>query len=342
MRLCVGTAKGIVILEPERGKVPRMISADPPSVWCMAQDCADPHLIYAGSIHNPQAGSARGKGSLAASEDGGRTWRDITPVGAHDEEVWALATAPDRHGELFAGTSHARIFHSEDAGRSFRECTGFLKLPGRERWTFPPPPHVPHVRSLSFDPRDPNIIYVGVEEGGAFRSRDRGETFEPLNQSIYADIHTIAADPDQPHRLYATTGHGFYVSATDGATWSEVKSLSRPYAVPLLARDHAAGVVYTAAAGGPPPTWTMDQIGADALMYRSADHGNSFEAITLGDGNAHPTRGMVMRLMAHPEDDRIIFGALSDGGVIKIDEREELVSLVAEKLPPAYDLAVLP
>ena len=52
MRLCVGTAKGIVILDPGRGATPLMVSADPPSVWCMAQDCADPNLLYAGAIHN--------------------------------------------------------------------------------------------------------------------------------------------------------------------------------------------------------------------------------------------------------------------------------------------------
>src|SRR5215472_13283355 len=87
MRLCVGTAKGIIVLDPDRGGAPLMVLADPVSVWCMAQDCEQPDILYAGSIHNLQAGSARGKGSLARSLDGGRTWHDITPRNAHDEEV---------------------------------------------------------------------------------------------------------------------------------------------------------------------------------------------------------------------------------------------------------------
>lgn len=342
MRLCVGTAKGIVILDPERGATPLMVSADPPSVWCMAQDCADPNLLYAGAIHNAQAGSARGKSSLAASDDGGRTWRDITPGNARDEEVWALAASPTRPGEVFVGTSHARIFRSEERGFGFRECTAFLKLPGRERWTFPQPPHVPHVRSLSFDPRNPDHIYIGVEEGGAFRSRDHGVSFEPLSQSIYADIHCIAADPVNSQKLYATTGGGFYISTTGGSSWAQVRGMSRSYTVPLLVRRGASATVYTAAAGGPPPTWTMDQLGADSLLFRSTDRGSSFTAIASADGNVHPMRGMVMRLVAHPADDCVLFGALSDGGVLKIDEREETISVVAEKLPPAYDLVVIP
>jgi photosystem II stability/assembly factor-like uncharacterized protein len=341
MRLCVGTAKGIVILDPERGATPVMVSADPPSVWCMAQDCADSNLLYAGSIHNAQAGSARGKSSLSASDDGGRTWRDITLPNARDEEVWALAASPARPGEVLVGTSHARIFRSEERGSIFRECAAFLKLPGRERWTFPQPPHIPHVRSITFDTRNSDIVYVGVEEGGAFRSRDRGVTFEPLNQNIYADIHCVVADPEDSMMLYATTGAGIYTSATGGASWTQVKGMARSYAVPLLARAGAGAPVYTAAASGPPPTWTMDQIGADALLFYSTDRGNSFAAIPAADGIAHPTRGMVMRLVPDPGDEHVLFGALSDGGVVKIDEREETISMVAEKLPPVYDLAVI-
>jgi hypothetical protein len=33
---------------------------------------------------------------------------------------------------------------------------------------------------------------------------------------------------------------------------------------------------------------------------------------------------------------------MSDGAVIKIDEHEGTVVVLAEKLPPVYDLAVLP
>ena len=341
MRLCVGTAKGIVILDPDRGATPLMVSADPPSVFCMAQDCARPNLIYAGSVHNAQAGSARGKSSLAVSDDGGRIWRDITPGSARDEEVWAIAAAPDRPDEVFIGTSHARIFRSEDAGRTFRECATFLKLAGRDRWTFPQAPHVPHVRSLTFDPHHPDTLYIGVEEGGVFCSRDRGHSFEPLNQSIYADIHCVAADPDDPARLYATTGRGLYVSANRGTSWTPIKEMARNYMVPLLLRRNAKGVVYTAAASGPPPTWSIDERGADALMYRSNEDGATFTPIASSDGVAHPMRGMVMRLIAHPEDHHVLFGALSDGGIMRIDERENTVSMIAEKLPPAYDIAIV-
>src|ERR1700733_2683121 len=141
MRLCIGTAKGIVILDPSRGAIPLMVLADPSAVWCMAQDAVDPNLIYAGSTEH-----IRGKGTLARTTDGGRTWTDVTPPLAREEEVWSLAASPAVQDRVFLGTSHARLFRSDDRGRIFRECDGFLKIPGRDRWTFPPPPHLPHAQ----------------------------------------------------------------------------------------------------------------------------------------------------------------------------------------------------
>jgi hypothetical protein len=340
MRLCVGTAKGIVVLDPERGGTPLMVLADPASVWCMAQDCEKPDTLYAGSIHNIQAGSARGKGSLARSNDGGRSWQDITPRNGRDEEVWALATAPDINGQVFVGTSHARIFRSDDGGRSFHECGSFLKLPGRERWSFPPPPHIPHVRSIAFDPRRPDTIYVGVEEGGIFRSRDRGETFEPANHNIYPDVHCVMVDPDDSQRLYATTGRGLYVSPNAGASWRFVKGLSRSYTIPILVRGGRDAAVYIAAAAGPPPIWSMGPVGADALMFRSSDRGESFSPLAAGDGSTHATRGMVMRL--REDSSGALLGALSDGSLLRIGDCEENIAMIAEKLPPAYDFVALP
>jgi photosystem II stability/assembly factor-like uncharacterized protein len=340
MRLCVGTAKGIIVLNPERRGTPLMVLADPVSVWCMAQDCREQETLYAGSIHNLQAGSARGKASLARSTDGGRSWQDITARNARDEEVWAVAAAPDVNGQVFIGTSHARLFRSDDAGRSFHECSSFLKLPGRERWSFPPPPHIPHIRSIAFDPGDPDTMYVGVEEGGIFRSRDRGESFEPANHNLYPDIHCVMVDPDDSHRVYATTGRGLYVSHNAGASWRGVKGLSRSYTIPIVVQSGRDAAVYTAAAAGPPPTWSMGTVGADALMFRSSNRGESFRPLAGADESPHATRGMVMRLREDPSGG--LLGALSDGCLIRISEGNEEATIITEKLPPIYDFVALP
>ena len=334
MRLCIGTAKGIVILDPARGGTPLMVLADPSAVWCMAQDSADPNLIYAGSTEQ-----IRGKGTLARSTDGGRTWTDVTPPLAREEEVWSVATSPAVKDRVFIGTSHARLFRSDDRGRIFKESDGFLRIPGRDRWTFPPPPHIPHVRSIAFDPHEPSTMYVGVEEGGIFRSRNEGATFEPLNDGLYEDIHTVAVDSRDSRRLYATTGAGFYLSANAGKSWQHVTNgLNRTYTIPLLVSAHDRDDVFTAAAMGPPPSWRGGPTGADAMLFRSADRGESFTPIS---GEQNFGRGMVMRMKADPENGGF-FAVCNDGAVIRASTDGSSLATIAEKLPSAYDLAIIP
>jgi photosystem II stability/assembly factor-like uncharacterized protein len=335
MKLCVGTSKGVVILDPARGATPLMVLADPSPVWCMTQDCADPNLLYAG-VNDPRHGRA----ALARSLDGGRTWKDIAPPAVREEEVWAIAAAPEVKNFLLIGTSHGRLFRSDDAGRNFFEFSAFLDLPGRHRWTFPMPPHVPHVRSIAFEPGNPSVVYVGVEEGGVFRSRDRGESFEALNSGLCADVHSVGVDPASPRRLYAATGRGIYVSDSAGATWRHAPTpTARTYTVPLLVLDGAYPVVYTAAAAGPPPAWSTAPRGADAVILRSVDRGKTFAAV---DGGLAPRRGMVMRLRRGSDASGCIFGVATDGTVFQLGSDAEAPLVIAERLPPAHDFAILP
>ena len=334
MRLCIGTTKGIVILDPSRGATPLMVLADPAGVWCMAQDCADPSVIYAGSTEY-----LRGKGTLARSLDGGRSWSDVTPHLAREEEVWAVAASPAVKDQVWIGTSHARLFRSDDRGRAFKESAGFLKIPGRDRWTFPPPPHIPHVRSITFDPHEPSVMYVGVEEGGIFRTRNGGAAFETLNEGLYTDVHTIAVDPRDSRRLYATTGRGFYLSTNAGDSWARVEQgINRGYPVPLLIHDGETEKILTAAAAGPPPTWASGPIGADALLFRSDDRGMHFATMDYEPGFG---RAMLMRLRHDPELGGFL-GVCNDGTVLRSSHDCTAVASIAEKLPPAYDLAAIP
>jgi hypothetical protein len=340
MRLCIGTSKGIIILDADRGGAPLLISADPQSVWCLSRDCYDSRVIYAGSVQNAQAGSARGKGSLARSADGGRTWQDITPAAIRDEEVWAIAASIHRTGELIIGTSRARVLRSIDAGRSFQECTAFLKLGGRDRWRLPVSPYRPRVRSITYDPTDPQSFYVGVEEGGLFLSADSGASFTRLNHGLPADVQCVAPDPSERSRLYVATGRGLYVSDDRGTSWDRAKGLSRHYAVTLFADRFDSGSLYLAAAAGPPPQWSIGSRGADAMLFRSSDYGRSF--VPFGEnGTAGPTRAMLMRLVAGAEGEGVMYGAFNDGSIVRINERLASIHTISAKLPPAYDLIAL-
>jgi hypothetical protein len=171
------------------------------------------------------------------------------------------------------------------------------------------------------------------------RSRDRGESFEPANHNIYPDIHCVMVDPDNSEQVYATTGRGLYYSRNAGASWRLVKGLSRSYTIPIAIRRGRDAAIYTAAAAGPPPTWSMGAVGANALMFRSSDRGESFRALVTDDGLPYATRGMVMRLQEDSSGD--LLGVLSDGSLIRISDGSEQVTTIAEKLPPIYDFVAL-
>ena len=195
------------------------------------------------------------------------------------EDIWAFGADPRVAGRLYLGVSPALLYWSDDGGASWMACEAIRRIPGYERWTFPPPPHIPHVRSVAADPQVVGAVYIGVEEGGIYRSADRGETWESLNEGLYWDIHTVTPAPDGTS-LYTTTGRGFYRSDDGGRRWRQLmRGLDRHYTVPLVASRLRPGRLYTAAAASPPPGWGK---GANAALYRSDDGGEHWVCLERG------------------------------------------------------------
>jgi photosystem II stability/assembly factor-like uncharacterized protein len=195
------------------------------------------------------------------------------------EDIWAFAADPRVDGRLYLGVSPAMLYWSNDGGVGWKCCDAIRRIPGYESWTFPPPPHIPHVRSVAADPQVVGAVYIGVEEGGIYHSGDQGETWESLNEGLYWDVHTVTP-ASEGARLYVTTGGGFYRSDDGGHHWQHLMSgLERRYTVPLVASRQRPGRLYTAAAASPPPGWRQ---GANAALYRSDDGGEHWERLEQG------------------------------------------------------------
>ncbi len=211
----------------------------------------------------------------AAGDEG---WRLVNPRPVGDE-VWSFAADPRLPGRLYLGVSPALLYRSADGGETWTACESVRRIPGYERWTFPPPPHIPHVRSIAPDPLVAGAVYIGVEEGGVYRSPDGGETWESLNEGLYWDVHVVLPAPDG-HRLYATTGAGFYRSADGGRTWEQrMDGLDRRYTVSLALSPARPERLYVAAAATPPPGWRE---GANAALYASDDAGETWRRLMEG------------------------------------------------------------
>ncbi len=249
------------------------------------------------------------------------------------EDVWAFAADPRVPGRLYLGVSPALLYWSDDGGASWRACEAIRRIPGYERWTFPPPPHIPHVRSVVPDPQVIGAVYIGVEEGGIYRSADEGETWESLNEGLYWDVHTVTPAPDGT-RLYATTGRGFYRSDDGGEHWRHLMTgLDRRYTVPLVASRQRPGRLYTAAAAGPPPGWRQ---GANAALYRSDDGGEHW--LRLGQG-LPPQFDAMVRQVAVDAAETVYIAAGHE--LFGSHDTGESWQRLAEELPTVQALAVV-
>ena len=182
-------------------------------------------------------------------------------------------------------------------------------------------------------------MYVGVEEGGVARSLDRGQSFELLKQGGSRRRALCRRRSAKPQTPLCDHRRGILRLRKSRQLVEQIKrGFCRSYTVPLFVAAETSRV-FTAAAAGPPPFWSTGPSGADAVMFRSLDAGESFEA--LGD-DALPERGMVMRFRADPENEGDFFAVTTEGSVIRTREMVRERDTDRERLPPAYDWSRCP
>ncbi len=101
---------------------------------------------------------------------------------------------------------------------------------------------VARVNTITFHPTDTNTYWVGVSQGGIWKTTNRGASYFPVNEGLpILRISDIAVDPNHPDTLYASVcdyayigvalstdgrkrnthyGVGIYKSYDGGLTWS--------------------------------------------------------------------------------------------------------------------------
>jgi ligand-binding sensor domain-containing protein len=111
---------------------------------------------------------------------------------------YSLATSPTTHGTIYAGTSSGLYLYK----------TGSWTQLGLAD-------HV--VTAIAIDPADPDRIYAGTGDNGAYYTRDAGLSWQTVNRNLDGlTIQSIMIDPTSPGWVYfSTKTHGIYLLKKD-------------------------------------------------------------------------------------------------------------------------------
>ena len=160
-------------------------------------------------------------------------------------------------------------------------------------------------------PGTPDVFYIGVNNGGVWRSDDYGRVWTPIfDDQPTGSIGAIAVAPSDPNVIYVgsgeglqrpdlSTGDGIYRSSDAGKTWKHL-GLRDAQQIPMIVVDpRDANRILVAALGHPYGP------NAERGIFRSRDGGKNFEKVLYRDEN---TGGMDLALA--PDNPDVVFAVL--------------------------------
>src|SRR6266536_5745916 len=137
----------------------------------------------------------------------------------------------------------------------------------------------------------PNVFYIGVNNGGVWKTNDAGRIWTPIfDQQPTGSIGAIAVAPSDPNIIYVgsgeglqrpdlSTGDGIYKSTDAGKTWQHL-GLRDGQQIPMIAVDpRDPNRLFVAVLGHP---YGPNQ---ERGIYRSTDGGSSFQRVLYKDEN---------------------------------------------------------
>ena len=159
------------------------------------------------------------------------------------------------------------------------------------RWRNIGPLRAGRTKSAAGHPSQPYTFYIGVCNGGVWKTTDAGRTWQPVFDSQpTGSIGSLVVAPSDPNVLYVGSGEGLgrpdlsvgdgvYKSTDAGKTWTHL-GLRDGQQIPNIAVDPAnANRLFVAVAGHP---YGPNQ---ERGIFRSTDGGQSFQKVLFKDAN---------------------------------------------------------
>jgi hypothetical protein len=173
------------------------------------------------------------------------------------------------------------------------------------------PTRAGRARALVGVASQPNVFYIGFDNGGVWRSTDYGSNWEPIfDQAGTGSIGAIAVAPSDPNTIYVGTGAGIirpdlaigdgvYKSTDGGKTWTHLGLFDTQMIAMIDVDPNDPNRLFVAALGHPYGP------NAERGIFRSTDGGKSFQKVLYKD---EYTSGNDVRI--DPTNPNIVYAAM--------------------------------
>jgi photosystem II stability/assembly factor-like uncharacterized protein len=140
-------------------------------------------------------------------------------------------------------------------------------------------------------PGRPNVFYIGVNNGGVWRTNDYGRVWTPIfDDQPTGSIGALAVAPSNPDIIYVgsgeglqrpdlSTGDGIYKSTDGGRTWTHLGLRDGQQIGAIIVDPHDPNRLLVAVLGH--PYGANEERG----VYRSTDGGQTWEKVLYKDEN---------------------------------------------------------
>lgn len=129
-------------------------------------------------------------------------------------------------------------------------------------------PGVGRITALAVDPANSDIIIIGANTGGVWKTTDGGQNWTPLNDNfVNLRVFSVAIDPVDSDVYYFGSSSGLIFKSDDaGATFTQLADISNSLVNKILINPNDTDIIFASS--------------ENAGLYRSTDAGVSWQSVT--------------------------------------------------------------